>query len=233
MEHTEEKSGLLNVKSLKELVYDYLREEFHSGNLRAGAVINMDATSRKLGISKTPLRDALIQLEMEGFVTIAPRRGIYVNPLTGADIREYYEVIGALESMALQSAFPHMQSEHVERMARLNRKMADALKHDNFEDFYQNNLQFHDTFVQLNQNRTLIHIVSNLKKRLYDFPRQPQWIKEWEENSVLEHQTLVELIRTGKAADAAAFIRDVHWSYAVQEKFIQRYYLLEDEAGIL
>ncbi|MFN2274419.1 MAG: GntR family transcriptional regulator, partial [Anaerolineales bacterium] len=49
----------------------------HRHNLRAGTAINMDATSQKLGISKTPLRDALIQLEMEGFVTIAPRKGIY------------------------------------------------------------------------------------------------------------------------------------------------------------
>ncbi|MCP4151170.1 MAG: GntR family transcriptional regulator, partial [bacterium] len=80
------KETILNTKSLKEQIYEYLRKEITKRRLRPGSIINMDATSRKLGISKTPLRDALIQLEMEGFVTIAPRRGIFVNTLTIKDI---------------------------------------------------------------------------------------------------------------------------------------------------
>ena len=76
-----EAKGLINVKSLKEQVYDYLRQQFQKHRLQPGDVINMEATAKKLGISKTPLRDALIQLEMEGFVTISPRRGIFVNAL--------------------------------------------------------------------------------------------------------------------------------------------------------
>ncbi len=64
------KESILNLKSLKDQVYEYLREQLHKGKIKPGSVINMDGTSRKLGISKTPLRDALIQLEMEGFVTI-------------------------------------------------------------------------------------------------------------------------------------------------------------------
>lgn len=99
------KKEILFTKSLKEQVYDYLRHEIEK-NIQPGAVINMDATSRKLGISKTPLRDALLQLEMEGFVTIAPRRGIYVNSLALDDIKEFYQVIGALEQSAILAAAP-------------------------------------------------------------------------------------------------------------------------------
>ena len=90
------KKNILNLKSLKEQVYEYLREQLHKGKIRPGSFINMDETSRKLGISKTPLRDALIQLEMEGFITILPRKGVYVNVLTLQDIKDYYQVIGAL-----------------------------------------------------------------------------------------------------------------------------------------
>ncbi|HEY69150.1 MAG TPA: GntR family transcriptional regulator, partial [Anaerolineae bacterium] len=62
-------AGLLNLKSLREQVYDYLRHAMNRGELAPGAALNLNQISRKLGVSRTPLRDALLQLEIEGFVT--------------------------------------------------------------------------------------------------------------------------------------------------------------------
>ena len=104
---------LLNIKSLKEQVYEYLREQMRTGGLRPGSAIDMEETSRRLGVSETPLRDALLQLEMEGFVTILPRRKIVVNALTLRDIRDFYEIIGALESAALRAAFARLGADEV------------------------------------------------------------------------------------------------------------------------
>ena len=219
-----EAKGMINVKSLKEQVYEYLRQQFQQHRLQPGAVINMDATSKKLGISKTPLRDALIQLEMEGFVTISPRRGIFVNQLPLAEIREFYQVIGALESSALQAAFSRLGASGIRKMDQLNRQMQKAIDHDDFDLFYKKNLLFHDSFIELSGNKTLIRMIGNLKKRLYDFPQQRQWIKEWEESSIREHQEIVDFLAAGDAQSAALFLRDVHWSFAVQEKFIRKYY---------
>ncbi len=217
-------NSILFTKSLKEQVYEYLREEIHRHNLQPGSMINMDATSKKLGISKTPLRDALIQMEMEGFVTIIPRRGIYVNTLTIDDIKEFYQVIGALESSALLTGFPNIKAPEINQMKRLITGMNQALDDDNFNLFYKKNLEFHDTYIHSSQNNTLIKIVTNLKKRLYEFPSQDKWIKEWEESSMLEHQELLRLIEAGKVQEAADIIRNVHWSFSVQEKFIKKYY---------
>ena len=86
------------------------------------------------------------------------------------------------------------------------------------------NLDFHNTFVQLSQNEILGTILHTLKKRLYDFPRREKWIKEWELSSVEEHQKIISLIKRKKIVEAAEFIRDVHWSFTVQEKFIDKYY---------
>ena len=216
--------GRLNLKSLKEQVYDYLRQQFQKHRLQPGEVINMDATARKLGISKTPLRDALIQLEMEGFVTISPRRGIFVNSLPLDEIREFYQVIGALESSALMAAFPKLGAPGVKRMDQLNRQMQKAIDGDDFDLFYEKNLLFHDVFIDLCANRNLMRIVGNLKKRLYDFPQKRQWIKEWEQASIREHQEIVDFLAAGDPQSAALFLRDVHWSFAVQEKFIRKYY---------
>jgi DNA-binding GntR family transcriptional regulator len=216
--------SVLNLKSLKEQVYDYLREQMERGEIRPGAVINMEDTSKELGVSKTPLRDALLQLESENFVSILPRRGVIVNVLTLEDIKSYYEILGALESAALLSCFPKIKENDIKKLKTLNDKMSKAIANDDFNSYYQNNLRFHNVFLDLCGNDFLIKMVNNLKRKLYDFPRQQGFVKEWEEESIQEHQKLVDLIEKGDSLGASNYIRDVHWSYAVQEKYIQKYY---------
>jgi len=215
---------ILNVKSLKEHVYEYLREQMRTGKILPGSVIDMEETSGKLGVSKTPLRDALLQLEMENFVTILPRRKVVVNVLAESDIRDSYEIIGALESMALLEAFDRILEPEIEAMQTLNNAMKEAIAAGNFDLYYEKNLAFHNTFLDLCGNGSLVKIVNTLKKRLYDFPRSKGFVKEWEEASIGEHQALIDLIRSGRREEASNHIRDVHWSFKVQERFIHRYY---------
>jgi DNA-binding GntR family transcriptional regulator len=218
------RKSVLNFKSLKEQVYDYLREQMELGEIRPGAVINMENTSRELGVSRTPLRDALLQLQAENFVSIMPRRGVVVNVLTLKDIKSYYEILGALESAALLSCFDRIKKTDIKKMRVLNEKMARSIKADNFNSYYQKNLMFHNIFLDLCINDLLKKTVNNLKRKLYDFPRQQGFVKEWEEESIKEHQELVNLIEKGKSQEASRYIRDIHWSYFVQEKYIQKYY---------
>src|SRR5512137_2684147 len=96
--------GPLVLKSLREQVYDHLRLLLNRGELRPGGFLDLDALEKRLGVSRTPLRDALLQLEAEGFVTILPRRGVQVRALTREDIRHLYEIVGALEGAALLAA---------------------------------------------------------------------------------------------------------------------------------
>lgn len=216
--------NILNLKSLKEQVYEYLRLQMQNGELRPGAVINTENTSRILGISRTPLRDALLQLEMEGFVTIMPRSGVRVNGLELQDIKNSYEIIGALESAALAAAFPKIRIVHIRKMQELNDRMRAAIDEDDFSAYYRYNLAFHRVYLEIDGNERLIRIVENHKKRLYDFPRQQGFVKRWEEASIGEHQLLIDLIEQGRSEEAAQYIRDVHWSYKVQERYIREYY---------
>ena len=189
-----------------------------------GSAIDMELTSKKLGVSKTPLRDALLQLEMEDFVTIRPRRMVVVNSLTEKDIRNYYEIIGALESMALLKAFDRLKPSDIEGMQALNDAMREAIAANDFDAYYEKNLAFHNVFLCHCGNDSLIKLVNNMKKRLYDFPRAKGFVKEWEESSILEHQALIDLIRSGRSQAAANHIRDIHWSFKVQEEFVRKYY---------
>ncbi len=219
------KKPMLNLKSLKDQVYEYLREEMHRGEILPGSVINMEETAKKLGVSRTPLRDALLQLEKEDFVSILPRRGVVVNVLTLEDIKNYYQIIGSLESTALLLAAPKIKKADIQLMERLIEGMRKAIEDDDFDLYYEKNLRFHNVFLNLCGNKKLIETVNTLKKRLYDFPRQAGFVKEWEETSNnKEHREIFELIKEGKFEAAARHLRDVHWSFEVQEKFVNRYY---------
>lgn len=211
-------------RSLKEHVYDYLQQQLSQGRIQPGAMVNLDATSRKLGISKTPLREALIMLEVEGFVTIAPRRGVYVNALTVKDIREFYPIIGALEFLAMSASAEHMGPDDIERLDLLNQAMRLALQEGNLEKYQARDLDFHNVFLDLSGNRTLVKIVTNLKKRLVDYARRDLSVKDWEESSIGEHQQIIELVRVGQFPSAADHLREVHWSLKVQEQFFNKYY---------
>lgn len=194
------------------------------GKLQPGAAIDMKATSEKLGVSKTPLRDALIQLEMEGFVRIMPRRGVVVSVLTIQDIKDIYQIVGALESTAILSAADRLLEPEIKKMEKLNQRMRTALARDDFDVYYEANLKFHDIFLGLAGNEMLRKAADILKKRLYDFPRRRGYVKEWEEASWEEHQHILGLISNRKFLEAANFMRDVHWSFTVQERFVNMYY---------
>jgi len=215
---------LLNLKSLKAQVYDYLREQLRFGTLKPGSLINTEETAAKLGVSRTPLRDALIQLEKEDFVSIIPRRGVIVRPLTLRDIAEYYQIIGALECAAVLLSFEKIDPDRITELRGHIAEMKRALEDDDFDRYYRMNLRFHDTYLQACRNRKLVEIVTTLKSRLYDFPRKKEFVKEWELRSIREHERFVGLLAEGRVSEAAEYVRDVHWSYSVQEPYIRQYY---------
>lgn len=219
------KKKRLQLKTLREQVYDYLRTALNRGDLVPGASVNLNEISDKLGVSKTPLRFALLQLENEGFVTILPRRGCVVKAITLEEIRNIYQIIGALESSVILSQFDQITRNVTEKMREFNHRARAALEDEDFDRYYENNLKFHNGYLHLCSNELLIRFVAILKNRLYDFPRKKWHVREWEVNSTGEHAGLLRLLEQGKAKEAADYIRDVHWSYNVQEAFIKQYYV--------
>jgi DNA-binding GntR family transcriptional regulator len=219
----------LGYRSLPGLVYDYLRSQIQMGSLKPGDPINMDQTAKKLGISKTPLREALTKLENEGFVKIIPWQGVFVGSLTLRDFKEGYQIISILESQALLYASARIKPEDVQKMQDLNDQMKAAIESGNFDSYYQKNIEFHSTYINLTENQLLIRMIDILKKRLYEFARPMEFLKDWEDISIAEHQHLVDLLRQGRYVEAKDFLFEVVWNFNVQEKFIIKYYRFDKE----
>lgn len=212
--------------SLRRRVYYYLREKMDKGSILPGAAINLNELSKELSISKTPLRDAIIQLEAEGFVTIWPRRGIIVNTLTLDDIKYLYEVIGALEAAMVRSVFDKFSETCLAGMERLNLAMRAALVDDDMTEFSKHHWAFHDIFLELSKNIFAKRIITPIKHRLWEFPRR-NFVKEWEMIACNEHQLIIDTIRVGDREKAANIIRETHWGFDYNEKFIRRIYFGE------
>jgi DNA-binding GntR family transcriptional regulator len=213
-----------SAESLASSVYEELKRRLNAGLLKPGEFIDLTALGRELGMSRTPLRDALIRLELEGFVVVYPRRGVMVRALQRSDIRDIYQIIGALEASVIEEIARRFRPSDADRMEALCAEMTKALDADDFDRYYSANLRFHDVYLELSDNRKLIDTVHILKERLYDFPRRSSYVKEWERDSMAEHAEICQRLRSEDFKGAAAYVRDVHWSFEVQERYIRTYY---------
>lgn len=219
-----EQPSELTITSLSSVVYEELKRRLNAGTLKPGQFIDLTALGRELGMSRTPLRDALIRLEIEGFIVVYPRRGVMVKTLQFSDIRDIYQIIGALEASVVERMPLRFRTSDADRMDGFRAEMMNSLNTNDFDNYYAANLAFHNVYLDLSDNQKLVSTVRILKERLYDFPRRSKYVKEWELDSMAEHAEIGSRLRTGDFKGAAAYIRDVHWNFEVQERYIRTYY---------
>jgi DNA-binding GntR family transcriptional regulator len=216
-------NSALKFTSLSDQVYDYLRRQMNQGELIPGSTINIGEIAKQLGISKTPLRDALIHLELEGFVSILPRRGVQVNELTIADVKNAYDAVGLVESFIISSCIDKITPAHIQKLEELNMQMIEDIQAGDFSDIFEKNLEFHNVYIDVSDNEMLKKFIMPIKHRLYDFPRQ-NYIKEWELRNSEEHAQLIEFLKQGNGSKAGSILKDKHWSFETQKDFIYTFY---------
>lgn len=207
-----EDSQLLRTK-----VYNYLREQMRLGVLKPGAFIKISELSKKLGVSRTPLRDALLLLQAAGFVTILPQRGVVINDLTVQEVRDIYEILGGLESRLLISVSDKIGKKELDEMKQVNEEMLLALSDEDF-DYYERNLAFHNIFIKLSDNAHLVDLINTLKRRLYDFPKK-DFGDKWRKINHKEHQKIIKFLQKNLIKEASDYLRDIHWRFKDPESF--------------
>jgi len=197
---------------LRTQVYEYLREALRIGKIKPGMFISINQVVKELGMSRTPLRDALLQLQSEGFVTFLPQRGILINNLNDNDLEDIYEMLGALDSRALLSVCDKMGSKEVSRMKKINERMLRVIDKKEFNRYFELNRDFHDVYLDLSDNKPLLNHVNILRQRLFEFGAKGDWLEKVPRLNYTEHLTMIDLIEKGQCREAADFMRDVHCS---------------------
>ena len=125
-------------RTLRERIVDFVKEAIIKGRLRPGERIPEPELAERFGVSRTPIREAFRQLESEGFLTVIPRKGAVVSPITDKDVREFYSIKSLLEGFAARSACTstHFTAGDIKRMEGLNGQMARLAEKGDYKGFF-------------------------------------------------------------------------------------------------
>lgn len=225
-------SPALRAESIADKVYTLMREEIAAGAFRPGQRILEKELGTRLGISRTPIREALLRLEIEGVVVCNSRRSYNVRILTVDDVRHIYETLGILEGAAAAAVATRLTEQDVRDLRNFNRLMADAAANADLPKFGDLNRRFHDVFLQKLDNNVLRDTCNLVREPLYTFPVRRQTLADWLQKSVAEHRTIIKLTAAGEAQALGSFFRDVHWSFDRNHQFITDAFDRQGEAAL-
>ena len=206
--------------SLRKEIFDYLSSQIEKGTLKPGSLINVRKLTEELKVSRTPLREALAQLEVQGLVTIMPQRGVLINVLTLENLLDLFEIIGALESQVVKKVFNRITANKIDMMARYNQAMATAIEKGKNRNFHETNIMFHKVFLDLSTNLELTSYIATLKLRLFGFAVR-SYRDSFKQAIVAEHDVFIDLVRDGNQDGAVEYLKNVHWQFNYPENFIR------------
>ncbi|MFY7867793.1 GntR family transcriptional regulator [Roseateles sp.] len=200
------KTRTLAPRALYQEVAEHLRQQIFGRQLEPGAWIDELKLCAELGISRTPMREALKVLAVEGLVTMKLRRGAYVTEMSERDVREAYQLLALLESDA---AAQIAQSASDEALAELQALHADLERQVEDRDaFFAANERFHLRLLEIEGNRWRQQIVTDLR-RVMKLNRHHSLFKQGRlQSSLLEHRQLMQALLARRHAEASQLMRD-------------------------
>ena len=174
-------------KPLRVEVYEVLRAAIIEGRLRPRRKLSEVDLGNHLGISRTPVREALMQLEKEGLVTIHPGKGATIAEISRSDLVEIYPIVSVLEGLAAQNAAANLTFEDLSGMKDLNRQLKDFAKKGDASVYMEANSQLHQVFLDKYPNQRLRGLIASYKGQIHRFRLFSLNLPGRMEESVLEH----------------------------------------------
>ena len=191
---------------LREVVFNTLRQGILTGILKPGERLMEIHLAEKLGVSRTPIREAIRMLELEGLVTMVPRKGAEVAMISKQDLSDVLEVRRVLDGLATELATKRISDEEKEALKRAEEHFKEATATGDAIKIAQADVEFHDVILKASGNKRLIQMMNNLAERIYRY--RLECIKDSDNHPRLlkEHAQLVDYVLKGdveKAVEAA------------------------------
>lgn len=202
---------------LRDVVFNTLRNAILTGELSPGERLMEIKLADKLGVSRTPIREAIRKLELEGLVVNTPRKGAEVANISAADLRDVLEVRRSLEILAINLACQKMTSESLEELYENIQEFKRSIDSKATTDIAYTDVGFHDIIYKSTGNNRLIQILNNIREQMYRY--RLEYIKDRESWNTLvdEHMAIYESI---KKRDSEAAVRAILIHIDNQEKKI-------------
>ena len=187
---------------LRDVVFNTLRKAILRGELKPGERLMEIQLANKLGVSRTPIREAIRKLELEGLVLMIPRKGAEVAQITEKNMQDVLEVRKALEELSVQLACERITPEQVEEMKMAAEDFRKVLKSGDVTKIAEADVKFHDIIFAATNNQSLITLLNNLREQMYRFRVEYLKQKECYPQLLEEHDKLIALISGGEVEEA-------------------------------
>jgi DNA-binding GntR family transcriptional regulator len=188
--------NLDSYKPLRELVLEAIRSAIKSGILQPRERLMEIQMAEELGVSRTPIREALRKLELEGFIVMVPRKGAFVADLSFKDIADVFEIRAALEGLAAGLAAERITEEELEDMERHLVEKQAAINQKDIARLVEVDTKFHELLYRASRNERLSVIISNLREQIQRFRLTSLSSPGRMKDSLEEHKKIVEAIQS-------------------------------------
>ncbi len=200
--------NLETYKPLREVVFETIREAIITGHLRPGERLMEVQLAEEMGVSRTPVREAMRKLELEGFLVMMPRKGAYVSGISLKDIIDVFEIRAALDSLAAGLAAERITEEELEQLERSLLLVVESADQNDLDGIVGTDTDFHDIIYKASRNERLIQIINNLREQIQRFRTTSLAFPGRMHIAVDEHRKIVEAIAERNVALAQALAQE-------------------------
>ena len=194
---------------LRDVVFNTLRQAILRGELKPGERLMEVQLANKLGVSRTPIREAIRKLELEGLVLMIPRKGAEVADITEKSLMDVLEVRKALEELAVQLCCDKITGKEIEELHRAADDFRRILKtSDDVTEIAEADVRFHDIIYQATDNARLVQLLNNLREQMYRY--RIEYLKDVKARRSLveEHDALWEALKERDLERAQMIMRE-------------------------
>ncbi len=192
---------------LRDLVFQALRQAIITGEFSPGERLMEIKLANKLGVSRTPVREAIRMLELEGLVVMIPRKGAEVASITEKELQDALEVRTAIEELSVELACQRIDDEGREKLKQACIGFKEAIDTKHVQNIVDGDVKFHDVIFDLTKNQKLINVAHQLREQVYRY--RVEYVKDFSYHDVLveEHYAITNAILTNDVERAREIMR--------------------------
>lgn len=197
----------LQHRTIASAVAEELRRRIVDGEFKAGFQLRQDALATEFGVSRIPVREALMQLEAEGLVKILPHRGAIVSELSMEEVQELFGLRALLEPRLLKASAQHLTDVDYERLGQILQEYSSELRAKHVRRWGELNTEFHNVLYQHAKQPRAQAIVASLLQECDRHTRLQLSLTGGMERAEIEHAELLQLCKSGKVSAACALLK--------------------------
>ncbi|WP_042277262.1 GntR family transcriptional regulator [[Clostridium] dakarense] len=202
------KLNLDEYKPLRDVVFENLREAILEGKLKPGQRLMEVQLAEQLGVSRTPVREAIRKLELEGLVVMLPRKGAYVANMSLKDIIDVLEIRASLEGLAASLAAERINPDDIKKLEKISKEFEELTIASDVDTLLKKDVEFHECIFKATNNKKLHQLINSLWEQVYRF--RVTYISDYDSSLsiVNEHKLILDAIKKGDNELAKKYARE-------------------------